>query len=75
MLHTEVHTVHCVQDVGLLETAGLPLINPDGAACETCGTQVGSTDNGFTALAVVLNDNDDWLLCMDCALPSVKPRG
>jgi hypothetical protein len=66
MRHIEVHVLEIEADALTATNAGL-LDDPNFVtACADCATDVGSLDR-FEPYCVVLDDLDQWYLCLDCA--------
>ena len=72
MRHIEVHVLETDADVSLALTSGLiELDDLDGATCSDCEESVGHADDTFYTFCVVLNEDDYWFVCEDCATPVV----
>lgn len=73
LTNTEIHVVHNPSDAELAALAGLTHIL-DEETCAGCGASVGCVDTAFKPVAIVLNEDHEWFLCLSCAGPAVKPR-
>lgn len=75
----ELHTVEHPDDEQLAIEAGL--IEPEDALdqseCIGCGMAIGlcysQPDLRFISYAICLDDDDYWLLCLDCSKPVYDP--
>jgi hypothetical protein len=67
MRHIEMHLIETAHDVDAANAAGLDIF--DDESCEQCHEQVGSTDAGFVAFVVCLDDEAEWIICAECANP------
>ena len=68
MKHIEMHTIEEPSDVTLANDAGLDVY--DDETCNNCQQEVGSTSKGtFVPFAVLLDDENEWIVCLDCAEP------
>lgn len=67
MRHIEMHLIETAHDVDAANTAGLDLFEDE--SCEQCHEQVGTTDDGFVAFVVCLDDEAEWIICAECANP------
>jgi hypothetical protein len=66
MRHIEVHVLEIEADALTAVSAGL-LSDPNLAtACVDCAEDIGALDR-FVPYCVVLDDVDQWYLCLDCA--------
>jgi hypothetical protein len=66
MRHIELHVLETEADTLTATNAGL-LDDPNFVtACADCATDVGALDR-FEPYCVVLDDLDQWYLCLDCA--------
>lgn len=72
MKHIEVHLIESNRDVDAAVGCGL-LDGPFAIdPCEHCGDEVGALGQ-FHPFVVVLDEDDQWTLCYECALPLVDP--
>lgn len=66
MRHIEVHVLEIEADALTATNAGL-LNEPNlVTACADCAAELGALDR-FEPYCVVLDDVDQWYLCLDCA--------
>jgi hypothetical protein len=73
MMHIELHVLETADDVPKAELAGLIELT-DEELCEHCGDAVGfDRYNVFTPLAVVLNEDSVWVMCVNCVEPILDP--
>jgi hypothetical protein len=72
MRNIELHTLDNEADAASAENLGLITFG-EIEICENCGERVAHTPNGFIECVVVLDDEDEWLLCVDCASPVTDP--
>jgi hypothetical protein len=73
MINNELHVIHNPHEAEEAEQVGLPLVNTS-VPCANCAAPVGCEGDKFVPFAIVLNEETDWLLCMMCASPAIKPR-
>jgi len=69
MEHIEIHVVHDRTEARLLDLAGLPRLDQIGETCIFCGKPVGSVRGEFIPMALVLNEEAESALCMECSAP------
>jgi hypothetical protein len=68
MRNIELHTIESAADIDAAMMAGLLDIDDiDGAACSACYEEVGYINGGFYSYAIVLDDIDQWTVCLQCA--------
>jgi len=67
MRHIEMHLIENAKDVISAEIAGLE-VYPD-EKCENCFTLVGDGGKSFVPFLIVLDDEDEWVVCKECATP------
>ena len=73
MRHIELHIISTAEDVEFAELSGLVELT-DNEVCESCGNEVGFDHYGdFVPLCVVLDDINEWIVCLECADPVVIP--
>lgn len=66
----ELHVVEEEQDL----TSYLSLFLPEYAECENCEALVGrDAKSRFRSLVICIDDDDSWLVCLDCAASVVYP--
>ena len=70
---SEIHIVHSPEDAELAADGGLIEI-VDEQPCANCGSSVGCVEGKFIPVAITLNEEAEWLLCLACIFPAVKPR-
>lgn len=75
LMHLEVHVVNDAHGATLLEEAGMPEMASADIQCSNCLAEIGYTSTGFTPLTVVLDDEDTWFTCLNCASSLVFPQG
>jgi hypothetical protein len=72
MRHLEIHVIYSEADAAHAGLAGLiDLVNDE--SCDHCGEDVAFTASDFVPCTIVLEDDEEWLLCTDCALPTIDP--
>lgn len=59
------HLIEDTHDVDAANVAGLDIL--DDERCEHCSAVVGTTDAGFVAFVVCLDDESEWITCAECA--------
>lgn len=68
MKHFEAHTIENSEDVRIANEIGLDVF--DDETCEKCLRGVGETDmEKFIPFVVLLDDESEWIVCMECASP------
>lgn len=73
MQHIEIHVIESDRDIDSAVECGL-LDGPfDIDPCEHCDEEVGVLGN-FHPFVIVLNGDDQWILCYDCSLPLFNPN-
>ena len=73
MQHIEIHVIESDRDIDSAVECGL-LDGPFALdPCEHCGEEVGTLGH-FHTFVIVLNGDDQWTLCYDCALPLFDPN-
>lgn len=72
-MHNEIHVAHTPAESETLHDAGLPHVT-DEVDCASCGAVIGYTLDRFVPVAIVLNDEHDWFLCLRCVAPALWPR-
>ena len=74
MRHLESHVAFNVHDVELAVLSGLVGQSiRDGGVCANDGREVGERLSGFVPFVIVLDDETEFLLCVECAQPILKP--
>lgn len=74
MRHIEIHTIESEADSISAFSSGLlpePFLT---AACAGCGDSIGVLDKEFEPYVVVLEDEDEWYLCLYCAESVTDPE-
>lgn len=73
MMHIEIHVIESDRDIDAAVQCGL-LDGPfEIDPCEHCGEEVGVLGD-FHPFAIVLDEEDQWTLCYECALPIFSPN-
>jgi hypothetical protein len=67
MRHIEMHVIETVRDLELADTAGLDVYETE--ACDECFEPVGEDAGTFKKFVVLLDDESEWIVCVDCASP------
>lgn len=68
MRHIEVHLVESNDDRESLNNAGFDLFEVE--TCEQCFEEVGSVEDAeFVSFVVCLDEEDEWIVCAECAEP------
>lgn len=73
MRHIEIHTIETEADSMSAFSCGLipePFL---ASACAGCGDSVGVLVNNFEPYVVVLEDEDEWYLCLYCSEAVTDP--
>lgn len=72
MQHIEIHVIESDRDIDAAVECGL-LDGPFAIdPCEHCSEEVGVLGH-FHPFAIVLNGDEQWTLCYECALPLFDP--
>ena len=70
MRHIEMHLIESPKDVETVKKAGLEV--GDNESCEECLTPVGdSHGKTFTPFVFILDDEAEWVVCKECAMPGL----
>jgi hypothetical protein len=73
MKNIELHVLYNNDDVELAAICGLAELT-DNEVCENCGSEVGFDSRGdFEPLALVLDEENVWTLCLECSGPVITP--
>lgn len=73
MKSLELHVLEQPNDIDLAALAGLIELT-DNELCESCGSEVGYDRLGnFTPICVVIDAEQEWVVCLDCAEPIIDP--
>lgn len=67
MRHIEMHVVESLHDFSLAEIAGLDVYEEE--TCEECFEKVGELELKFIPFVVLLDEESEWIVCMECAKP------
>lgn len=69
MRHIELHLIENSNDQTLANEIGLE--TGDFESCENCFEPVGETADGskFTPFLIALDDQAEWIVCVECASP------
>lgn len=68
MRHLELHLINNAEDQRVAQEIGLDVF--DEETCQNCLQSVGdSRGNKFVPFALVLDDQEEWIVCSDCASP------
>ena len=74
MRHIEIHVIESELDSIAATSSGL-LTDPFFSGyCSTCADEVGVLDETFEPYVVVLEGDDDWILCSYCAEAVTDPE-
>lgn len=74
MKNIELHVMENNADVGDGLTAGLlETRDLDDPQCSACTSGVGHKDGTFYPYAVALDEDDQWMVCTECASPVIDP--
>lgn len=69
----ELLTFQNSEEAKAIEAADLFEFALDEDECENCGRPVGFSADRFSAGAVCIGEDEDWLVCMECAGPVIFP--
>jgi hypothetical protein len=61
------------EDAKAIEAKDLFEFAIDEDECENCGLQVGFSIGRFYPGAVCIGEDEDWLVCVECAGPIIFP--
>jgi hypothetical protein len=74
MRHIEIHTIETeVDSISAFNTGLIPDVFYTGI-CSGCGDEVGVLEESFEPYVVVLEDEDEWHLCLYCAESVTDPE-
>lgn len=74
MEHIELHLILRAQDVEDAWNLGLVSSLDEELFCEYCEEVVGEYRGLFYPYAIVLNENEEWVVCYECYWPVVNPK-
>jgi hypothetical protein len=70
----ELHLIENDSDAGVAVLAGLVTFDEiSEPACISCSEEVGHINGTFYEYLIGLDENDQWIVCLECAQDAITP--